>query len=399
MIPTIRKRFNDSFNPERYQAFLHTVFSANQHQTPFRIAETPVFIPLQLKHRLEAACEEICEVLCQPDFKQLTKDAIKHPSLQVPGEEYESRFLQLDFGICLDSAGDLTPQLIELQGFPSLYFFQDLLASSFRQHYDIPTSFPSHLNGMSSAEYIALLKKIIIGGTDPRQVVLLEIEPEKQNTYIDFLEAEKHLGLKILCITHLKKRGKQLFYLDEEGKEVPIVKIYNRVIFDELAQREDLKREFYFADEVEVEWIGHPNWFFRISKYTMPMLSGDYVPKSYYLDRIDEYPQDLDQYVLKPLYSFSGAGVKINVTKEDLDAIADRDNYILQHKVQYAPAIDTPSGPAKCEIRMMMLWEQGEARPRIVNNLIRLSKGEMVGVRYNKDKDWVGASVGFYEVE
>ncbi len=399
MIPTIRKRFNDSFNPERYQAFLHTVFSANQHQTPFRIAETPVFIPLQLKHRLEAACEEICEVLCQPDFKQLTKDAIKHPSLQVPGEEYESRFLQLDFGICLDSAGDLTPQLIELQGFPSLYFFQDLLASSFRQHYDIPTSFPSHLNGMSSAEYIALLKKIIIGGTDPRQVVLLEIEPEKQNTYIDFLEAEKHLGLKILCITHLKKRGKQLFYLDEEGKEVPIVKIYNRVIFDELAQREDLKREFYFADEVEVEWIGHPNWFFRISKYTMPMLSGNYVPKSYYLDRIDEYPLDLDQYVLKPLYSFSGAGVKINVTKEDLDAIADRDNYILQHKVQYAPAIDTPSGPAKCEIRMMMLWEQGEARPRIVNNLIRLSKGEMVGVRYNKDKDWVGASVGFYEVE
>jgi hypothetical protein len=242
-----------------------------------------------------------------------------------------------------------------------------------------------------------LLRKVIVAEEDPKHVVLLEIEPQKQATSIDFYVAEAELGIKVLCITDMKKRGKALYYLDESGSEVPIKRIFNRIIFDELTQRNDLKREFYFKDEVDVVWVGHPNWFFRISKFTMPMLSGKYVPDCFYLDKLTEYPQDLDNYVLKPLYSFAGMGVNLHINKDILDQITDRENYILQRKVHYEPIIETPSGPAKFEIRMLMLWEDGHKAPRVINNLIRVSKGEMVGVRYNKDKDWVGASVGFFK--
>lgn len=393
----IRQRYNQQFTQEKYRAFLDEISNAFQYQPPFRIAETPVFVPPILKQRLEEACIGINEFICQPNFKELTQDAIKHPSLQVPKEDYHSRFLQMDFAICHDEQGELIPQLIELQGFPSLYFFQDLIAKSYRKHFDIPAYMVSHLNGMDSAAYLALLKEIIVGEVDPKEVILLEVEPEKQNTYIDFLGAEHHLGIKVLCISKLKKRGKQLYYLDENGKEIQVKRIYNRVIFDELFQRTDLKREFYFHDEVEVEWVGHPHWYFRISKYTMPLLRNKYVPPCFYLNQLEKYPNDLENYVLKPLYSFSGSGIQLDVTVEELDGIEDRENYILQRKVTYEPVIPTPSGPAKCEIRMLMLWVQGESRARIVNNLVRLTKGAMVGVKYNKDKDWVGASVGFFK--
>jgi hypothetical protein len=228
--------------------------------------------------------------------------------------------------------------------------------------------------------------------------VLLEIEPEQQVTNIDFIRARQLLGLKVLCITKLRKDGKKLYYLDEKGRKIPVYRIYNRVIFDELNKRQDLKREFYFKDEVEVEWVGHPNWFFRISKYIMPMLNHcRFVPSCLYLDQIEKYPEDLDQYVLKPLYSFAGSGVQLNVTPELLDQLDDRENYILQKRVKYQPFPIAPDGGVKVEIRMLMIWEHGKPTARIVNNLVRLSKGAMIGVKYNKDKDWVGASVGFFE--
>ena len=191
--------------------------------------------------------------------------------------------------------------------------------------------------------------------------------------------------------------GKDLYYINEQGKKIGVDRIFNRVIFDELIHRDDLKREFYFTNEVNVNWVGHPHWFFRISKHTLPLLNSKYVPKTYFLNELESYPEDLHNYVLKPLYSFAGTGVIINLNRFDLDPITDKENYILQRKVNYSPVVKTPNQPAKCEIRMLMLWERGEARPKIVNNLARLSKGEMVGVRYNKDKDWVGGSVGFFE--
>ena len=206
------------------------------------------------------------------------------------------------------------------------------------------------------------------------------------------------MGIKILCISKLIKKGKELFYIDTEGLEVKVLKIYNRIIFDELIQREDLKREFDFLDEVDITWIGHPNWFYRISKYTMPLLKGKFVPKSYYLNALETIPKDLENYVLKPLYSFAGQGVQIHVTCKMIEGILNKSNFVLQEKVVYAPVIETMDKPSKCEIRMMLLHNSKTNKTEIVMNLVRLSKGEMVGVKYNKDRTWVGASTCFFEI-
>ena len=396
MIQSHRSIFNQEFTSEKYQAFLNGVASEYDHMPKFRVAETPVFIPKPLQERLLEACEEINQVLMLPEFKEMTKDAIKAPMVNVPNEDEHSRFIQFDFGVCLDEHGDPIPMLIELQGFPSLYFFQDLLSRKYKEHFNIPEGFSSHVSGVSREQYLAMLKKEIVGDSDPKNVVLLEVEPEKQTTYIDLLATSRVLGIKTLCISALKKEGKSLYYMDEAGEKIRVERIYNRIIFDELDQRTDLKREFYFEDEVDVHWVGHPNWFFRISKYTMPFLKSKYVPETRFLSDVSEYPTDLENYVLKPLYSFAGSGVKINITKADLDEISDKENFILQKKVAYAPIVETMDVPAKCEIRMVTVWNDQEQKALVVNNLVRLSKGEMIGVRYNKDKEWVGGSVGFF---
>ena len=399
MIKNIRDRFNSNFSEEKYEAFLKDIYGTYNYRVPFKIAETPVFLPKALKQKLVEACDDIMDVINKPNFKELTNGAFFDPSTIVPNEDEHSKFIQLDFGICKDENGALTPKLIELQGFPSLYYFQELLGRKYLQHFGdvIPKGFSQHLNGMTSSDYLERLKHEIVGDTNPKQVILLEIEPEKQATAVDFYATAKVLGIKVLCITDLKKRGKTLFYFDENGNEIEVLKIYNRIIFDELDQRTDLKTEFNFQDEIDAEWIGHPNWFYRISKYTMPLLKGDYVPKSYYLDQLENIPKDLENYVLKPLYSFAGAGVEIHVTKEMIDKVTNKANYLLQEKVAYAPVIETMDDPAKCEIRMMLLYNSKTNKTEIVSNLMRLSKGEMVGVKYNKDKTWVGGSTGFFE--
>lgn len=396
MILDIRKRYNQSFTAEKYESFLHSLENAHNKKPSFRISETPVFIPDALRNKLLEACKDIQKLISRDDFKELTKDAIKQESLKVPAEDEHPQFLQMDFGISLDENGDLHPHLIELQGFPSMYFFQVLLSESYKKHFEIPEEMTTHPLGETTEEYVEILKRMILGIEAPENVILLEVEPEKQNTVVDFFVTEHYLGIKVLCITKLKKDGKKLYYLNEDDQRIEVKRIYNRVIFDELDQRQDLQREFYFKDEVDVEWVGHPAWFFRISKYILPLFNSPYVPETFYLEGLKEYPLDLENYVLKPLYSFAGAGILLDVTVEELDKIQDRGNYILQRKVEYAPVIETPSEPAKCEIRMMMVWEKGEAEARVVNNLVRLTKGRMVGVKFNKNKDWVGASVGYF---
>lgn len=397
MILKYRKAFNENFTQEAYEALLKETNEKFNYTPKFKIAETPVFIPNQLRTRLIEACDDIMKVINQPNFKDLTEGAFFDESMRVPNEDEHSKFIQFDFGICLDENAEPTPKLIELQGFPSLYFYQDLLGKLYKKHYNLTEHLTIHPLGISSEEFIEKLRTEIVGDSDPKQVILLEIEPEKQATAIDFFCTEAVLGIKILCISKLIKKGKQLFYLDENGKEIRVLKIYNRIIFDELDQRIDLKREFYFQDEVDVEWIGHPNWFFRISKYTMPLLKGDYVPKSYYLDKLENIPNDLENYVLKPLFSFAGAGVEIHVTREMIEGITNKSNYLLQEKVAYHPIVETLDIPAKCEIRMMLLHNKKTNTTEIVSNLMRLSKGEMIGVKYNKDKTWVGGSVGLFE--
>ena len=400
MIKDIRHTYNSNFTEDKYNAFLKDINAVFNSEVKFKIAETPVFLPKSLKLKLVEACDDIMSVINKPNFKELTNGAFFDASTIVPNEDEHSKFIQLDFGICLDESGVLIPKLIELQGFPTLYFFQELLGRKYREHFGnaIPNGFSQHLNGMTPQCYLEVLKQEIVGETDPIHVILLEIEPEQQATAIDFYATAAKIGIKVLCITKLKKRGKALFYIDDNGNEVAVLKIYNRIIFDELHQRSDLKTEFSFQDEIDAEWIGHPNWFYRISKYTMPLLKGDYVPKSYYLDKLESIPEDLENYVLKPLYSFAGAGVQIHVTKDMVDNVKNKSNYLLQEKVAYAPVIKTMDVPAKCEIRMMLLHNSKTNKTEIVSNLMRLSKGEMVGVKYNKDKTWVGGSTGFFEV-
>lgn len=396
MISTIREKFNKNFTEETYQALLADVAAEYNHLPAFRISETPVFLPNSLKDRLIEACEEITEQICRPDFKEKTQAAVEQP---VPNETDKTLFLQMDFGICHDENGELTPQLIEIQGFPSLYFFQDLIAQKYKQNYNIPDTYEYLFNGLSRDEYIELMRKAILGTHKPENVALLEIEPKTQVTQIDFWGTKHHLGIPVLCISEVIVEGDNYFYMNDDGVKTPIYRIYNRVIFDDLVKRKDLKRDFYFSKANNMEWAGHPNWFHRISKFTMPLLKSKYVPQSYFLNELEEYPADLENYVLKPLYSYAGMGVNLDITTADLDKIEKRENYIIQKKVVYQPVIQTPEEPSKCEIRMLMLWLPEMERPIIVNNLARLSKGKMIGVRYNKDKTWVGGSVGFFKKE
>lgn len=400
MIDKNRKAYNEQFSEEKYNAFLQDINAEYNYTPKFKISETPVFIPKDLKEKLVEAVNEIMDVINQPNFKNLTQEAFFDANTIVPNEDDKPRFIQLDFGICKDNSGELTPKLIELQGFPSLYFFQELLGRMYRKHFGtaIPKSYSQHLNGMSAQDYVELLRNEIVGDTNPKQVILLEIEPYEQATAIDFYATESALGIKTVCITELKRKGRQLFYIDDQGEEVRVLKIYNRIIFDELHQRDDLKGEFNFQDDVDVEWIGHPNWFFRISKYMMPLINSKYVPKSYLLNKLESIPSDLENYVLKPLFSFAGSGVHIHVTREIIEGITDKSNYLLQEKVAYAPIVETMDVPAKCEVRMMMVYNSKTDKIEIASNLIRLSKGEMVGVKYNKDKTWVGGSTGFFEM-
>ncbi len=397
MIPQIRQQYNQLFSEEKYRLFLNDLNQSFGHTIPFRVAETPVFIPRSFQKELLKAADELVTVLTQPDFKQLTDAAIPI-GLRVPNEDDHTLFLALDFAVCADEGGNLLPQLIELQGFPSLYGFEDWVAQKYRQHFDVPANVSHLFGGYDSESYRKRLKNALLGNQAPENVILLEIEPHKQNTAIDFYVTEQYTGIKALCISELIREEKNLFY-NRNGVKTPIHRIYNRVIFDELLRRDNLLRQFNLTEDVDVEWAGHPNWFFRISKYTMPFLQSQYVPECRFLSEYVLFPTDLENYVLKPLFSFSGQGVKFHLTESDLTAIPteERKNYLLQRKVTYEPVLQAPDGKVKVEIRLLFLWEKHLPKPELLLNLARLSRGEMIGVKYNKDKTWVGGTVGFFE--
>jgi hypothetical protein len=241
-----------------------------------------------------------------------------------------------------------------------------------------------------------LLRRTIIGDADPENVVLLEIEPEKQKTRIDFACTEKLLGIQSVCVTKVKKRGRELFY-DRDGREQRIERIYNRVIFDELERRPDIKLSFTFQDDLAVKWITHPNWYYRISKHSLPFLKTEHTVPAYFADEFP--PNELSaDYVLKPLYSFAGLGVDIDPTKEKIDRLKNAHDWILQKKVEYAAFIPTVDGPlSKAELRMMFVWPDDESAPVLANNLVRMSQGKMMGVDFNKEKTWVGSSIALHQ--
>ncbi len=396
MIATARKEFNSSFSEKKYVEFLADLNQLHHHTIPFRVAESPVFVGKEFKHKLIEASNQIIDFLVRDDFKKFTKKSIPK-NLIVSNETDHTLFLALDFAVVKDEKGNLQPRLIEMQGFPSLFGWQDFVATKFKEHFSCPDGWSNHF-GLTAEQYQSKLKSILLNDHNPENVILLEIDPLKQNTAIDFIITEKITGISPLHIGDIQREGRNLFY-KKNGKKIPIQRIYNRVIFDELVKRTDLKLDFNLTEEVDVEWACHPNWFFRISKFTMPFIKSQYIPECKFLNEYSSFPNDLENYVLKPLFSFSGSGVIFNLQKSDLESISEneRENYLLQRKVQYEPVIQAPDGNVKAEIRLMFIWEDNQPRPILITNLTRLSRGEMIGVKFNKDKTWVGGSVSFFE--
>jgi len=394
MHPELRDRFNADFTLERYAELVRIANETERWPVDFRVSETPLFLTAEFTEELSRAAEEIVTQTRTPEFARHAGDAIP-PGLEVPGETPHPIFLQVDFAICEEN-GRLTPRLIELQGFPSLYGFQVLLVHSMRHAYpSIPANWHSFFNGLDERSYRELLRDVIVGDSDPENVVLLEIEPAKQNTRIDFACTDTLLGVAPVSLTDVTRRGLELFY-ERDGREVRIERVYNRVIFDELLRRPDLSFGWSLQHEVDVTWVGHPNWYFRISKHSLPYLKTAHTSRAFFADRFPS-GESLADFVLKPLYSFSGLGVDLEPNEQKLAALSDPHGWILQEKVNYADFVPTPEGPrSKAEIRMMFVWpERGE--PMLVNNLVRMSQGAMMGVKFNKNKTWVGSSIALHQ--
>ncbi len=405
MDPQLRAQFNADFTPEKYAALVHCVNETEKWPADFRISETPIFLTREFTDEVTRAANQIVAATRSPEFAKHAASAIPE-GFEVPNESKHPNFHVVDFAICADGRR-LVPRLIELQAFPSLFGFQLLLLGCIRKAYPvIPRNWTSSFGGIKDEAYLGLLRRTIIADSPPESVILLEIVPEKQKTRVDFAATETLLGIRPLCVTKVRKRGRELFY-DRDGREVRIERVYNRVIFDELIQRPDLNLSFRFQDDLDLTWVGHPNWYFRISKHSLPFLKTEHTSPAFLADEFPAFAkatagrpaeEKIDNYVLKPLYSFAGHGVDMEPTREKVAALENPHEWILQRKIDYAPFVPTVDGQeSKAEIRMMFVWPDQDPNPTLVNNLVRMSQGKMMGVNFNIDKTWVGASIALHE--
>lgn len=403
MIPSLRRPFNDSFTPPKYQDFLRRIDDLCGTHVQFRLSETPCFFPKDLIDRMSHAGEELIRQLVDSPTYRAKSDEAVPAEFKVPNEAPHPMFVQVDFGLVRDGNGALQPKLVELQAFPSLYAYQGFLAQAYFDVYGLEKlaselgpktsgrELKYFLSGLEHNSYKTLLRRAIVGSHDPENVILMEIDPAHQKTLPDFLLTEKMLGVRSVDIVDIKKQSSKLYY-ERDGRYVPIRRIYNRAIVDEL-ERKNVKLAFDWRDDLDVEWAGHPNWYFRISKFSIPYLKHATVPRTRFLDQLQEIPQDLENYALKPLYSFAGLGVVIAPKKADITAIPaeKRPYYILQERLDFEPVIETPFGGTKAEVRVMYIWLD-KLTP--VLTIIRMGRGLMMGVDHNKNMEWVGASAG-----
>lgn len=393
MIPSLRQSFNSKYKAEKYPKFLALLAERCGVPIGFRVSETPCFLPAEWLQRMaDDGKDLICQLVDSPEYRSRSAESIP-AEFNVPRESPHPMFIQVDFGLVRDAGGRLQPKLVELQAFPSLYAYQPVLARTFVDAYGLDESLCYLLGGLDSASYLALLRRAIVADHDPESVILMEIDPLHQKTLPDFLLTEKLLGIRTVDITQIKKSGNRLYW-EDAGKQLPIRRIYNRAIVDEL-ERKGAKLSFDFRDDLEVEWAGHPNWYFRISKYSIPYLKHPSVPKTWFLDELEHPPDDLENYALKPLYSFAGLGVVIAPRKQDIAAVPAerRSQYILQERLHFEPVIETPFGGTKVEVRVMYIWVQ-ELTP--VLTILRMGRGLMMGVDHNRNMEWVGSSAGLY---
>ena len=391
MDAALRRQFNSLWTPEKFAGFLQRLDSGSGTHVAFRNCETPCFLPSALIEKMAAYGRELVLQLTGSAEYLKRSDATIPAEFHVAHEDPLPMFLQVDFGI----AEGLEPKLVEIQAFPSLYAYQPFLAQTYKDAYGLAPSLNCFLDGLDAGSYRALLRAGILGSHEPENVVLLEIDPGHQKTLCDFNLTERLLGVRAVCVTQVHQSGRELWY-ERDGNRVAIRRIYNRAIVDELV-RKDVKPGFDLTGDLDVEWAGHPNWYFRISKFSIPYLKHVSVPKTWFLHELPQVPPDLENYVLKPLYSFAGLGVVVGPTRADIDAVADanRANYILQERINFIPTIETPQGATKAEVRVMYVWLPGAPEPVAATTIIRLGRGKMMGVDHNKNMEWVGASAAF----
>lgn len=383
MIPSFRRKFNREWTQAKYARFVELIAERSGVAPQFRHSETPCFLPAALVEKMARYGREMVEQLLADDVYRRDSRAAIPERYRVPGEAPVPLFVQADFG--LDPAGE--PRLVEIQGFPSLYAYQPVMAACYRDAFDLDPALDTLPADLTPERYRAMLREAIVGGHDPEHVILLEVDPANQKTRCDFLVTEKLFGVRAVDVRELRRRGNRLFH-----GETPVKRIYNRAIVDEL-ERRGIEVPFDWRDDLDVEWAGHPNWYFRLSKFSLPYLSHPAVPRSVFLDRAGEIG-DPSRYVLKPLWSFAGLGVIVGPDREQIAAVPveRRRDYLLQERVDFTPVIETPVGNAKIEVRIMYLWLD---ELRAVNTIVRMGRGAQMGVDHNKGLEWVGGSAGF----
>jgi hypothetical protein len=401
MIEPYRSDFNARFTEAKYAELLRVVAERTRSQIEFRIAETPCFFAPELMQRMVVAGEELTAQLLGNDDYLSASDAAIPEAFRVPNCDKHPHFMTVDFGLVRDANGELQPKLVEMQAFPSIFGYQAVVSQAYKDVYGLDQSLTPFLGGLDEAGYWELLRETIVGDHNPENVVLLEVEPEKPKTLPDFKMHEDRLGIHTVDIAKLVKQGRRLFYRDEAtGKLVRVERIYNRVIVDEL-ERKRIELPFDYRDDLEVEWAGHPNWYFRVSKFSLPHLQHPAVPAAVFLDDWfagegqERLPAERENWVFKPLYSFAGKGIQFAPSDADLALIpkGERYLYLLQERVKFEPVIRTPEGMTQAEIRIMYVWpEGGKMTPAI--NLVRMGRGLMMGVDHNREKTWVGGSAG-----
>jgi len=421
MIPELRERFNRNFSPERYAALRELLDSRCGVPVEFRVAETPVFVPRALLDQMAGAGAELTRsLMSNPPYLASARKAIPKGYL-VAGETTHPNFLTADFALAADPGGSgLQPRLVELQAFPSVFAYQALLCEGYRIAFDLPEGLGCFLSGLTEEGYWNLLGKTILGGYSPRNVVLTEIDPENQKTRPDFEITAQKFGIGVEDISQLFAIGNKLHHHTGDGWMAPVRRIYNRAIADELISRR-VRLPFDLTHPWTVEWAGHPNWYFLISKFSIPWLTRPpfphpAVPPAVFLDEFLDGPgrsqleaqgvpvpantgpdTTYTELLLKPLFSFAGKGIQFDPTQGDLEEIhpAQRSSYLLQQRLRFEPTIETPHGLTQAEFRILYLWPDGGALTPALS-LVRLGRGKMMGVDHNKNQEWVGASAAFF---
>jgi hypothetical protein len=420
LVPELRRRFNARFTPQQYDTLLRLVEERCGVRVEYRIAESPVFLPSSLVGDLATAGVGLTEALLgNRNYLAEARQAIP-AEYRVARENAHPNFLTADFALIRDADGNLVPRLVEIQAFPSVYGYQDVLSWAYREAYALPEGLGAYLGGLDEAGYWALLAETVLGGHAPENVVLTELDPTHQKTLPDFNVTSRRLGIAVVDIRSLEASGSKLFYRDPSGRQIPIHRIYNRAIADELMARQ-VRLPFDLTHPWDVEWAGHPNWYFLISKFSIPWLcrppgSHPVVPSAVFVDEFldgngraelaaggvqlpaEAGPETIyPELLLKPLFSFAGKGIQFEPSQAQLEAIPskERKQFLLQQRMRFEHTIETPCGPTQAEIRILYLWpDAGRLTPAL--SLVRLGRGKMMGVDHNKNQEWVGASAAFF---